>query len=306
MIGGRGSTGPDCSPPAAAAAAAAASSGGGASAAAPHGIRRRQRHHQLLALGLQPAAGLPGLRGRVPRANPNITVKITQYGWDDYWDQDHQRLHLRHRARTCSPTTCPSTRSSSQKQLIPLSDALTADGVNTDIYQPGLRSLWTAPGRQDLRAAQGLRHRRAVLQQKHGHRRRLHPGRPGEADLEPHGRRHVREAVAHLTIDKNGKRGDEAGLRQDQGRKTYGLGLEDGSAGNGQTQWSTFTGSNGWKYTDKNPWGTHYNYDQATFQDTLTWYRSLIDKGYMPRRGNVTAPTPATTRRRQVRDDHRG
>ena len=37
-------------------------------------------------MGLQPAAGLPGVRRRVPRRRiPNITVKITQYGWDDYW-----------------------------------------------------------------------------------------------------------------------------------------------------------------------------------------------------------------------------
>jgi multiple sugar transport system substrate-binding protein len=86
--------------------------------------------------------------------------------------------------------------------------------------------------------------------------------------------------IAHLTIDKSGKRGDEAGFDKNN-VKTYGFNLEDGSAGNGQTQWSPFTGSAGWQYTDKNPWGTHYNYDQATFQDTLTWYRSLIDKGYM-------------------------
>ena len=84
--------------------------------------------------------------------------------------------------------------------------------------------------------------------------------------------------------------------------KTYGLALEDGSAGNGQTEWSPFTGGTGWTYTDKNPWGTHYNYDQAKFQDTMTWYRSFITKGYMPSQDKVIGvghrrPTrrPATT-----------
>jgi len=42
------------------------------------------------------------------------------------------------------------------------------------------------------------------------------------------------------------------------------------------------TGSNGWTFTDKNPWGTHYNYDQPQFQETIGWVRTLIDKGYMP------------------------
>ena len=52
--------------------------------------------------------------------------------------------------------------------------------------------------------------------------------------------------------------------------------------GNGQTQWSPFTGSNGWTYTDKNPWGTKFNYGDEKFNETMTWFRSLSEKGYSP------------------------
>jgi multiple sugar transport system substrate-binding protein len=38
----------------------------------------------------------------------------------------------------------------------------------------------------------------------------------------------------------------------------------------------------GWTDTDTNPWGTHFNYDDPRFQETIGWWRSLIEKGYMP------------------------
>ena len=42
-----------------------------------------------------------------------------------------------------------------------------------------------------------------------------------------------------------------------------------------------YTGSNGWTATDE-LWATKYNYDDPKFQETIAWWRSLIDKGYMP------------------------
>ena len=40
--------------------------------------------------------------------------------------------------------------------------------------------------------------------------------------------------------------------------------------------------STGWTYTDKNPWGSHFNYDDPRFQQTMAWFHGLIDKGYVP------------------------
>ncbi len=90
------------------------------------------------------------------------------------------------------------------------------------------------------------------------------------------------KTIAHLTVDTSGKRGDEPGFDKTK-IKVYGLGLDGGAgAGVGQTQWSMYTGSNNWTYTDKNPWGTKYNYDQPAFQETIGWFYSMIEKGYMP------------------------
>ena len=90
------------------------------------------------------------------------------------------------------------------------------------------------------------------------------------------------KAIAHLTVDKNGKRGDEAGFDKNN-VAVYGLGLEGSGSGQGQTQWSFLTATTGWTHTDKNPWGTKFNYDDPKFQETIAWWAGLADKGYMPK-----------------------
>ena len=99
------------------------------------------------------------------------------------------------------------------------------------------------------------------------------------------------KVLARLTIDKNGVRGDEPGF--DKNRvAVYGLGIQDGGSGDGQTQWSPFTGSAGdWFYTNKETWGNHYRYDEKVFQEAMDWYFGLVDKGYMPPRGTFSSTT---------------
>jgi hypothetical protein len=67
--------------------------GGAAPAAAPQagseGRRpndRRSGHRRVLAVGCQPAPGLPGVRRCVHGGEPEHQVNITQSGWDDYWN----------------------------------------------------------------------------------------------------------------------------------------------------------------------------------------------------------------------------
>jgi multiple sugar transport system substrate-binding protein len=101
--------------------------------------------------------------------------------------------------------------------------------------------------------------------------------------------------VAHLTIDANGVRGDEAGFDKNN-VKTYGLSSEgSGGGGWGQTQWSAFTGSAGWQVTDTNPWGSKFNLDAPEFQDTLTWYFGLVGKGFMPSFEEIGGANPIGT-----------
>ena len=87
------------------------------------------------------------------------------------------------------------------------------------------------------------------------------------------------QVVAALTVDKNGVRGNEAGFDKNN-VATYGIWMEGSGGGDGQTQWSVLTGTNDWTHTN-GVWGDKYNYDSKKFQETIAWWKSLQDKGYI-------------------------
>jgi multiple sugar transport system substrate-binding protein len=214
--------------------------------------------------------------------NPNINVKITQLGWADYWAKltngfiagDAPDVFTDHLAKYPEFVT--------QQQLVPLDETLTKDGFNVNQYQEGLADLWKGQDGKRYGLPKDF-DTIAIFYNK----KLVSDAGVKEADLQnlqwnPNDGGTYEKTIAHLTVDESGKRGDEPGFDKTK-VKVYGLGLNDGSGGpDGQTQWSMYTGSNNWTHTDKNPWGTHYNYDQPAFQETIGWLRSLIEKGYMP------------------------
>ena len=88
--------------------------------------------------------------------------------------------------------------------------------------------------------------------------------------------------MAKLTVDNNGKRGDEPGFDPKPTSRPTGSRFDPGGLTYGQTTWAGFAASLGFKLLDKNPWGTKYNYDDPRFAQTFTWWRNMIHKGYMP------------------------
>ena len=226
-------------------------------------------------------------------ANPNVTIKITQYGWGDYWTKITNGFVA---------GTAPDvfTEPSGQVPRVRLpgpvagsDETLAKDGVKLDQYQPGLADLWV--GQDGKRYGLPKDFDTIAL---FYNKKLIADAGVSEEELKnlawnPTDGGTYEKVIAHLTIDANGKRGDEPGFDKTK-VKVYGLGLDGGGgAGNGQTQWSMYTGTTGWTDTDKNPWGTRYNYDDERFQNTIGWWRSLIDKGYMPSLAAVTGQSSA-------------
>jgi len=226
-------------------------------------------------------------------ANPDITVKITQYGWDDYWNNITNGFVAGTAPDVFTDHLAKYPEFVTQGQLEPLDDYLTADGVKTDIYQPGLADLWVGQDGKRYGLPKDFDTVAIFYNTK-----LISDAKVNEADLQnltwnPTDGGTYEKMIAHLTVDANGKRGDEAGFDKTK-VKVYGLGLDGGSgAGYGQTQWSMYSGTTGWTVTDKNPWGTHYNYDKPEFQNTIAWMRSLIEKGYMPSLESITGQSSA-------------
>lgn len=223
-------------------------------------------------------------------ANPNVNIKISQFAWDDYWGKITNGFVAGDAPDVFTDHLSKFGEFANQDQLVDLDPTLAKDGFDVNQYQAGLADLWKSEDGKRYGLPKDF-DTIAIFYNK----KLTDAGGYAESDLQnlqwnPTDGGTYEKVIAHLTVDQNGKRGDEAGFDKTK-VKVYGLGLDGGSGGgNGQTQWSMYTGSTdpAWTFTDKNPWGTKYNYDQPQFQATISWYKSLIDKGYMPSVAQVT------------------
>lgn len=212
------------------------------------------------------------------KANPGITVKITQLGWDDYWSKLTNSM-----AAGTAPDVFTDHLSKypdflKTGQLLPLDD----EDIDLSQYADGLADLWVGedgnryglPKDWDTVAL----FYNATMVADAG----ITEDEMQNLTWNPEDGGTYERVIAKLTVDDNGVRGDEAGFDKNS-VAVYGLGLPQSGAGFGQTEWSYLTGTTGWTHTNTNPWGDEYNFDDPRFQDTISWWAGLIDKGYMPK-----------------------
>ncbi|WP_151482915.1 ABC transporter substrate-binding protein [Streptomyces albicerus] len=210
------------------------------------------------------------------KENPGLKVKITQLGWSDYWT----KLTAGFIAGTQPDVFTDHIQKFGQfadlKVLEPLDDL----GIKEADYQPGLAANWIGQDGHRYGAPKDWDTVALFYNQKMAKDAGLTAEQLNALSWNPEDGGTFEKAIAHLTIDKNGKRGDEPGFDKNN-VKVYGLASNGGGMGDGQTQWSPFTASAGWSYTDKARWGTKYQYDSETFQSVVKWYFGLAKKGYM-------------------------
>ena len=216
------------------------------------------------------------------KANPDITVKITQTGWDDYWGKITNGMASGTAPDVFTDHLAKYPDFIKTKQLLALDDAVANDKVDLGQYNEGLADLWVGQDGKRYGLPKDWDTIALFYNKKMAADAGLTPEQMGSLTWNAQDGGTYEKAIAHLTVDKSGKRGDEPGFDKNN-VAVYGLGLESSGAGMGQTQWSFLTATTGWNHTDKNPWGTHFNYDDKKFQDTITWWASLAEKGYMPK-----------------------
>lgn len=210
---------------------------------------------------------------------PGASVKITQKGWDDYWSTLTTSFQSGTAPDVFTDHLSKYPEFVGNNVLMPLDDVV--GQVNPDTYEPGLADLWIAPDGKRYGLPKDWDTIALFYNAKMIKDAGLTADQMANLTWNPDDGGTFEKAIAHLTIDANGKRGDEPGFDKTK-VKVYGLGIPGSGAGNGQTEWSWFVATTGWTATDKNPWGTHYNYDDPRFQKSIAWWKSLIDKGYAP------------------------
>ncbi|WP_227497184.1 ABC transporter substrate-binding protein [Planctomonas psychrotolerans] len=226
--------------------------------------------------------------------NPDIQIRITQYGWGDYWQKLTAGLVAGAGPDVFTDHLTKYPEFVTRDVILPLDDfAATADFDPTG-FQEGLADLWVGQDGKQYGMPKdfdtiALFYDNAMLEE---------AGMTPE-DLEgltwnPEDGGTFEEVIAHLSIDANGVRGDEEGFDPNN-VEVYGLASGgSGGGGHGQTQWSWLAGATGWEYTNADVWGDEYNYDDPRLQATLEWYFGLVDKGFLPSFERVgTSPNPA-------------
>ncbi len=214
-------------------------------------------------------------------ANPDLTVNITQRGWDDYWATLTTGFQSGEAPDVFTDHVSKYPEFVANGVLLPIDDAVEEEGVDLDAYAEGLAELWVAQDGNRYGLPKDWDTVALFYNKKMVADAGLTEDDMANLTWNPEDGGSFEDVIAKLTVDKNGKRGDEAGF--DPGNvKVFGLGIPGSGGGFGQTEWSFLTGTTGWTHTDENPWGTAYNYDDPTFQAAIDWWAGLTKKGYAP------------------------
>ncbi len=210
---------------------------------------------------------------------PNITVKVEQFGWGDYWtgltaafaSESAPDVFTDHLARY--PEFVESG------VLVSLNDFVDRDGVDVNQYFPGLAELWTSPDGDRFGLPKDFDTIAMVTNTDMLADAGITIEDFASAEWNPQDGGTWGELIQRLTIDANGVRGNEDGF-DPSNVAVYGFGLEGAFGAFGQTTFSSFAASNGYVATDE-PWANEANFGDAELAETIQFFADWIEAGYV-------------------------
>lgn len=213
-------------------------------------------------------------------ANEGYDIAIEQIGWDDYWSKITTGFVSGDSYDVFTSHVAYYPEFQKNGQVLPLDEYIERDSLDLSIYQEGLVELWQNPEGEQFGLPKDFDTIALFYNQQMTDAAGITAEQLQNLTWNPEDGGTYEDLIARLTIDANGVRGDEEGFDKSN-VKTYGLWLEGAGGADGQTQWSFLTATLGWTQTDE-PWAEEYHFDDPAFADTISWWYSLIEKGYMP------------------------
>jgi multiple sugar transport system substrate-binding protein len=212
------------------------------------------------------------------KANPTITIKITQTAWGQYWQNLTTQLASGDAPDVWTDHASYYPQFVTSNQVLDIQPYVDRDKVDLSQYQAGLSDLFVKDGKRyglpkdwDTMA---LVYNTALLPK----------DAPDLTSLawNPTDGGTFQKLIAMSTVDASGHNGLDPAFDRNH-VKVYGFLPEWADGSQGQNGWGDFAESAGFTFLDKNPWGTQYKYDDPTLAATIGWYKQLIDKGYAPK-----------------------
>jgi multiple sugar transport system substrate-binding protein len=214
--------------------------------------------------------------------NPDIHIAIEQVGWDYYWGRLLSAFVANGAPDVFVDHTSKYGDYTSRGLIEPLDQLIARDGPDMSQFVKGTGDLWVGDDGKRYGLPKDFDAVGLFYNAKMARDAGLTPEQMQNLTWNPQDGGTYERMLARLSVDVNGKHGDEPGFDPHH-VATYGLGIAYPlGGGSGQTQWSFLTGALGWSHTEKPLWGTRFNYDDPRFQQTIAWWHSLVDKGYMP------------------------
>jgi multiple sugar transport system substrate-binding protein len=213
--------------------------------------------------------------------NPNITVKITQTGWAQYW----QNLSTQITAGT-APDVFVNQISYYQQfvtnnQLLDLTESVAASDIDFADYKEGLADRWVTDGKR-----YGLPKDWDTVAMLYNVEAATAAGYTTEQvnalTWNPEDGGTFGELVKAMTIDGAGRTGLDPNFDKTDVVR-YGYYPDWGDGATGQNGWGNFAHSAGFTYTDDKESPTSFNFDSEELIETGAWFQKLIEDGYAPR-----------------------
>lgn len=206
-----------------------------------------------------------------------IKVTLTQADWTTYWSKLTTQL-----AAGAGPDVFTNhvnffDQFASSGQVLDLRPYLKANGYTLDTTKVPSNALWAVDGKQySLSQDQdvtGLLYNEKDLDTYTGESLSSLTWNPDDGGT-------FQKMIEHLTIDKNGNRGDTAAFDKNN-VQTYGFAMQSNGGVSGQVSWSNFALGTGWTYANKNPYPTKFHLDDSKFVDTWEWLQKMYAAGFI-------------------------
>ncbi|WP_433063001.1 ABC transporter substrate-binding protein [Dactylosporangium sp. CS-033363] len=211
------------------------------------------------------------------KANPNVTVQISQTAWTQYWQNLTTQLASGSAPDVWTDHASYYPQFVSSNQILDIQPFVEKDKVDLGQYQGGLADLFVKDGKRyglpkDWDTMALVYNTKFVTDTAGLDKLTWNPTDGGTFE----------QAIAKATVDANGKNGLDPAFDKTK-VKVYGFLPEWADGSQGQNGWGDLAVSNGFTYLDKNPFGTKYKYDDPKLAETIAWFKHITDAGYAPK-----------------------
>ena len=210
------------------------------------------------------------------KANPGTTIKITQAGWDDYWTAISTGFVSGTAPDVFTNHLAKYPEFAKNNQLVDLTPLITRDKVKTDIYSSGLYDIWGRAGKQ-YGLPKDWDTIGFIVNMEHAKKQGVSLADLQNMTWNPKDGGSFEQIVKKLTVDAAGNNATNAKFDK---TKVAVYGYQNPGTGGmmGQTEWSHFAVSNGFKFQDA-PWNGKFYYDNAKLAETMDYLAGLPAKG---------------------------